>query len=198
VRIRVGTTAIIAIIVAGCSGAAGPAWTFGPPVGTPMPTAASAVTGATAAASVLPAPASASADTPSPTPTPLPAATPPLTSAAVHDDTATLYEFKITLASDTLAAGSDTFKVTNAGTIGHEFVIKRTGLTDSALPTKADGTIDEESPELSQVGEVEIATPGATKDLAENLAPGTYVFFCNIPGHYAGGMHGSFTVTSSG
>lgn len=114
--------------------------------------------------------------------------------AAVHEDAATLSEFKIALASDTLAAGNDTFTVKNAGTIAHEFVIKRSTLSDSALPTKADGTIDEESTELGDVGEVEIETPGSSKDLAANLEPGTYVFFCNIPGHYAGGMHGTFTV----
>ncbi len=127
--------------------------------------------------------------------TPAPATPAPTPPPAVHEDTATLTEFKIALASTTLAAGKDTFVVTNSGTIGHEFVIKRASVSDTALPIKADGTVDEESSELGDVGEVEIATPGATKNLAENLTAGTYVFFCNIPGHYAGGMHGTFTVT---
>ena len=120
----------------------------------------------------------------------------PAPAAAVHKNAATLTEFKISLASPTLAAGKDTFVVTNSGTIGHEFVIKRASLSDGSLPLKADGTVDEESSELGEVGEVEIATPGETKNLAENLTPGAYVFFCNIPGHYAGGMHGTFTVTA--
>jgi uncharacterized cupredoxin-like copper-binding protein len=203
---RVGTLALIALLVAGCA-SAGPSWSFGAPLTSPTPVAAGSpsVARAPSAAPSADAPSAAPASTPEPSaapaPTPEPSAapapTPPLTAEAVSHDTATLSEFRIALASPTLAAGTDTFSVTNAGTIAHEFVIKRSTVSDAALPTKADGTVDEESAELGDVGEVEIATPGTTKDLAEDLAPGTYVFFCNIPGHYAGGMHGSFTVVAT-
>lgn len=41
------------------------------------------------------------------------------------------------------------------------------------------------------------ATPtftGGTRTLAVNLKPGTYTFFCSVPGHRAGGMQGTITV----
>ena len=41
------------------------------------------------------------------------------------------------------------------------------------------------------------ATPtfqGATKTLVLKLAPGTYTFYCSVPGHRQGGMEGKLTV----
>ena len=46
-------------------------------------------------------------------------------------------------------------------------------------------------------GEVLGATPtftGATKTLSLNLPPGTYTFYCSVPGHEAAGMKGTLTV----
>ena len=41
------------------------------------------------------------------------------------------------------------------------------------------------------------ATPtfqGATKTLSVKLKPGTYTFYCSVPGHRQGGMQGTLTV----
>jgi uncharacterized cupredoxin-like copper-binding protein len=41
------------------------------------------------------------------------------------------------------------------------------------------------------------ATPtfqGGTKTLKVQLKPGTYTFFCSVPGHRDGGMQGTLTV----
>ena len=46
-------------------------------------------------------------------------------------------------------------------------------------------------------GKVLGATPtfaGGTKTLALNLPPGTYTFYCSVPGHEAAGMKGTLTV----
>jgi plastocyanin len=49
----------------------------------------------------------------------------------------------------------------------------------------------------SSSGHVEGATPtfqGGSKTLALNLKPGTYKFYCSVPGHRMGGMEGTLTV----
>jgi plastocyanin len=49
----------------------------------------------------------------------------------------------------------------------------------------------------SSSGAVVGATPtfaGGTKTLSLNLKPGTYKFYCSVPGHRAAGMEGTLTV----
>ncbi|MGH2614538.1 MAG: cupredoxin domain-containing protein, partial [Thermomicrobiales bacterium] len=41
--------------------------------------------------------------------------------------------------------------------------------------------------------DVDIA-PGATEDVVVNAPPGTYEYYCNVPGHKAAGMVGTLTV----
>jgi uncharacterized cupredoxin-like copper-binding protein len=50
---------------------------------------------------------------------------------------------------------------------------------------------------IAQGSKVLGATPtfqGATKTLTLNLKPGTYVFYCSVPGHRQAGMEGKLTV----
>ena len=47
---------------------------------------------------------------------------------------------------------------------------------------------------LRSIGENSQIDAGTTGTLAVNLPPGRYVFFCNLEGHYMGGMHGVLEV----
>jgi uncharacterized cupredoxin-like copper-binding protein len=45
------------------------------------------------------------------------------------------------------------------------------------------------------LGETKELPPNASEQLTVNLAPGTYLLICNIPGHYAAGMATPLSVT---
>jgi uncharacterized cupredoxin-like copper-binding protein len=100
-------------------------------------------------------------------------------------------EFSIALDQTTLHAGDVTFNIQNAGTIEHEFVVLKTDKTADQLP-QASGEVDED--QLTAVDEVEHIAAGANATLSVNLPAGHYVVICNIPGHYAAGMHADVTV----
>jgi len=93
----------------------------------------------------------------------------------------------------TLKAGVISFVVTNDGSIHHEFVL----VTGDPTGTKGDepGRVSEANhiggdngPEIGDIA------PGQTKVLTVTLPAGTYTAMCNLPGHYAAGMHFLFTV----
>jgi uncharacterized cupredoxin-like copper-binding protein len=82
----------------------------------------------------------------------------------------------------------------NEGTATHEFEILRVpeGVDANALPM--DGTTARADDLLVPVDEVEDIAPGTSATLSVELEPGTYAVICNLPGHYANGMHTTFTV----
>lgn len=123
-----------------------------------------------------------------------PASAPP--PAAVKAVTATTTEFKIQADATRVAAGDVTFTVNNKGAIEHEFVIVQTDLSPTALPKDAEGGVAEGGP-LAKVDELEHIAPGSSKVLNVKLQPGKYAFFCNLPGHYTGGMTGGFEVVAA-
>lgn len=128
------------------------------------------------------------------TTTPAPAATPPATAAApaapaaIHSVAVGLKEFTITPSSSTAAAGRVTFKVKNAGTIPHEFVVLRTPKPAGSL---LQGALANESGNVGESGDLAV---GASKTLTLNLKAGHYALICNLPGHYKAGQHTDFTV----
>ncbi|QEC47257.1 hypothetical protein FSW04_06410 [Baekduia soli] len=107
-----------------------------------------------------------------------------------HEVTASLTEMRITDSVAKVAAGKVTFKVTNNGSVAHEYVILRTSQPASGLPM-AGG----KASEAGHVGEIGDLPVGATKSVTLNLKPGHYSIICNLPGHYTGGMHTDLTVT---
>lgn len=103
----------------------------------------------------------------------------------------TLQEWAVVPAADTAAAGDVTFNITNEGPDHpHEFVVVRTDLAADALPTDADGAVDEAGEGVEVVDEVEEIEVDASEELSVNLAAGSYVLLCNIveqPGEEHGG-----------
>ncbi|MDQ2940940.1 MAG: hypothetical protein M3R05_01985 [Chloroflexota bacterium] len=106
----------------------------------------------------------------------------------------TLTEFAIALDHATAAAGPITFRVTNTGSIEHEFVVLKTDLAPSVLP--GGSKVPEDAAGITIVDEVEGMASGAKADLKVTLQPGHYVLLCNIEGHNMGGMHAAFEVSS--
>ncbi|HEX5465468.1 MAG TPA: sulfocyanin-like copper-binding protein [Candidatus Limnocylindrales bacterium] len=113
--------------------------------------------------------------------------------------TATETEFKISLSADSAPAGTVTFTADNKGTVQHELVLFKTDDDPAALPMASDGSeMDEDASSVTHIAEVEDVDPGTTKSFTvDDLEPGKYVLLCNVPAHYASGMHVAFTVTGS-
>ncbi len=93
----------------------------------------------------------------------------------------------------TLSPGTVTLRVRNNGPDSHELIITRAD--GKRLPLRSDGlTVDEETLQPRIVGGLEPGAPGSARTLRLHLAPGRYVLFCNMAGHYLGGMHATLVV----
>jgi uncharacterized cupredoxin-like copper-binding protein len=92
------------------------------------------------------------------------------------------------VAPKSLPAGEVVLRVHNKGPDAHELLIVRAASTQ--LPMRSDGlTVAEESLQHREIGVLEPAEANAVRDLRVRLAPGRYVLFCNMSGHFIGGMH---------
>ncbi|HEY6567016.1 MAG TPA: cupredoxin domain-containing protein [Actinomycetota bacterium] len=107
-----------------------------------------------------------------------------------------LSDFELTVAPDSIAPGAVTFAASNEGPTTHEFEIF-SGAQDvdlDALPIEDDVA---DTGGLTLVDEVEDVTPGSTAELSVTLDPGTYAIVCNLPEHYAQGMHATLEVAEA-
>jgi hypothetical protein len=92
-----------------------------------------------------------------------------------------------------LPAGNYRLLVHNEGATDHELIIAPSA--NGELPLRPDGlTVDEEALEREEPGSLEPGKPGAVRALDVHLAPGRYVLFCNMEGHYMAGMHTELVV----
>ncbi len=92
-----------------------------------------------------------------------------------------------------IAAGPVRFLVHNHGPDAHELIVVRTSAAH--LPLRSDAaTVDEDGLEPVTLGTLEPGAPGSVRELDLRLRPGHYEVFCNMAGHYLGGMSARFTV----
>ena len=106
----------------------------------------------------------------------------------------TLEDFDVRLEPAAVAEGTVTFDVVNVGPSLHEFLLLRTEQPEDALPTDAQGTVEEEGPDLEVVEDVEALQANQTVAVEVDLAAESYVVICNIPSHYGLGMYATLTV----
>jgi hypothetical protein len=100
-------------------------------------------------------------------------------------------------------AGSVTFEAENVGGTAHELVVIKTDLAMDALPTAADGSVDEGGAGIEVIGEIEEFDAMSSESGTFELEAGAYVLICNVvdeaadgttTSHYAEGMTVAFPV----
>jgi len=104
---------------------------------------------------------------------------------------AELADYKITVNVPSVKAGSVKIGVRNLGGMEHSFQVIKTDLAPEKLPV--DGA-SAKAKEDGKVGEIASIPAGKSAAVTVNMAPGKYVFICNIASHYQLGMHVGFTV----
>jgi len=155
----------LVLTVAGCATAGPPTWTFPPPA--------------------------AAVSTPAPAASPSPSAV-AVSASPSAGQTIDLSEWKVVIAG-TVVAGKSGFTIANHGTVPHELLVFKSDLDPSAYPTDASGHINETGPGITLVSDGDNIDPGGSQTRTLDLAPGKYLFVCNIPGHFKQGM---FTVVT--
>jgi uncharacterized cupredoxin-like copper-binding protein len=121
-----------------------------------------------------------------------PASAAPASAAPPIAPTVTLTEWSVVVAG-TIKAGKTQITSTNSGVIQHEMLIFKSELAASAYPTDPKGDIKEEGKGITLVSDGENIDPAGSQVRDVDLTPGTYLFLCNIPGHFKAGM---FTVVT--
>jgi uncharacterized cupredoxin-like copper-binding protein len=163
----------LAVAATGCAAASGaPNFTYAPPA-----PAQSASTAATAAPSASPAALAAA-----------------VSASAATSPTVDLTEWKVTVAG-TIKSGKTDLTIANTGVLPHELLVFKSDRAPSAYPTDAAGNIKEEGAGVTLVSDGDNIDPAGTQTRSIDLAPGKYLFVCNIPGHFKQGMFTVVTVT---
>jgi uncharacterized cupredoxin-like copper-binding protein len=126
----------------------------------------------------------------------------PLTVARRHEPTPSgtpvnvlLDDFRVRHDASVVPAGTVSFRILNQGPTTHEVIVVRTDRASDELPLQRDGlTVNEEAPGIDLLDEVEGLDIDDRQTLVLNLAAGNYILYCNLEGHYLGGMHEALTV----
>jgi hypothetical protein len=91
-------------------------------------------------------------------------------------------DFKIGVRTTTFKAGMVNFKATNLGDNPHEFGIARGNSYEELPKVAANGSIDEEALGDDFLGKTPVVDKvlAPEREISFDLAPGNYVFFCNL------------------
>jgi uncharacterized cupredoxin-like copper-binding protein len=106
-----------------------------------------------------------------------------------------LKDFEVQQEATVVPAGTVSFLVRNQGPTTHEVIVVRTDLAPDKLTLQDDGlTVNEEARGIKFLEEVEGLDIDDRETLILDLAPGRYVLYCNLEGHYLGGMYEALIV----
>jgi uncharacterized cupredoxin-like copper-binding protein len=107
----------------------------------------------------------------------------------------TLREWRVGVVK-TLRAGRVRVTVINDGTVTHELLVFRSDLPPTQYPVERTGRLREDAPGITKVSDGENLRPNESRDRTIDLSrPGTYLFVCNLPGHFKHGMYTVVAVT---
>jgi uncharacterized cupredoxin-like copper-binding protein len=100
----------------------------------------------------------------------------------------------ISATPETVKPGMVTFEVVNASKDQiHEMIVAKLADPKKPLPYLADeNRVDEDK--AGDLGEVSELDPGKSGALRIEMKAGTYILYCNVPGHYTTGMWTIFKV----
>jgi hypothetical protein len=117
----------------------------------------------------------------------------------------TLTEWEITTDVDSVPEGPIDFNIQNDGEETHELLIVKTDIAAGELPTRDDGSVDEDAPDLDVEQSIDDIEEGDDTSRTYELDAGSYVLICNIvdevggeegeQSHYDLGMNTELTVT---
>ena len=111
-----------------------------------------------------------------------------------------LDEYSVVTNPDMLPEGPIKFDIKNVGEVEHELLIVGLGNQSAELPTKDDGSFDEDAGGVDVAHEIDDIEPGDETSRSYDLDPGNYALLCNIvdgeESHYAQGMWTELTITA--
>jgi uncharacterized cupredoxin-like copper-binding protein len=106
-----------------------------------------------------------------------------------------LDDFRVRTDAAVVPAGTVSLRILNHGPTTHEFIVVRTDRDPDKLPLQRDGlTVNEEAPGIELLDEAGGLDIDDRQTMVLRLAPGHYVLYCTLEGHYLGGMHAALTV----
>jgi uncharacterized cupredoxin-like copper-binding protein len=112
---------------------------------------------------------------------------------AVAANTVTVREWAVQVPAQ-VKPGTYTYTITNSGQTTHELLVFQSNLAVADYPT-TDGDITEDGPGITKISDGDNLAPGESQQRTVDLTqPGTYLFVCNLPGHFSQGMHTVVTV----